>query len=73
MALPGLSGVLDAPAPQGEIAPHQVKVIQMIMILILNYSRPRTDDNDSHLLGRHPPTDNDYHLHAFHNVRSLAR
>jgi len=62
MALPGLSGVLDAPAPQGENAPHQVKVVQMIMILILNYNGPRTDDNDSHLADRHRPTDNDSHL-----------
>lgn len=73
MALPGLSGVLDAPAPQGEIPAYQVKVIQMIMILILNYSMPITDDNDSHLLGKNPPTDNDYHLPAFHDVRIYAR
>lgn len=69
MALPGLSGVLDAPAPQGEIPTHQVKVIQMRMILILNYNWPRTDDNDSHLPGKHRPTDNDYHSPAFHDVR----
>ncbi len=69
MALPGLSGVFDAPAPQGEIPAHQVKWIQMIMILILNYSGPRTDDNDSHLADRHQPTDNDSHLRTFHDVR----
>ena len=69
MALPGLSGVLDAPAQQGEIPAHQVKVIQMIMILILNYNWPRTDDNDSHLPGRHPPTDNDSHLRLRHGLR----
>ena len=34
MALPGLSGVLDAPAPQGEMPAHQVKWVQMRMILI---------------------------------------
>lgn len=69
MALPGLSGVLDTPAPQGEIPAHQVKVIQMIMIIILNYNGPRTDDNDSHLAGRHQPTDNDYHSRLRRGLR----
>lgn len=69
MALPGLSGVLDAPAPQGEIPAHQVKWIQMRMILILKYNWPRTDDNDSHLADRRRPTDNDSHLCPFHDVR----
>lgn len=73
MALPGLSGVWTPPAPQGEIPVHQVKWIQMIMILILNYNGPRTDDNDSHLAGRHQPTDNDYHSRSFHDVRIPAR
>ena len=73
MALPGLSGVGGAPAPQGEIPAHQVSVIQMIMILILNYNWPRTDDNDSHLADRHRPTDNDSHLPAFHDGRIQAR
>jgi len=68
MALPGLSGVLDAPAPQGEMPAHQVKWVQMIMILILKYNGPITDDNDSHLADRHQPTDNDYHLCSFHDV-----
>jgi len=61
MALTDLSGVFDAPGPQGEIPTHQVKWVQMIMILILKYNWPRTDDNDSHLADRHPPTDNDSH------------
>ena len=69
MALPGLSGVLDAPAPQGEMPAHQVKWVQMIMILILNNPGPRTDDNDSHLADRHQPTDSDSHLRPFHDVR----
>ena len=75
MALPGLSWVLDAPAPQGEMPAHQVKWVQMIvililiLILILKYNGPITDDNDSHLADRHRPTDNDYHSRTFHDVR----
>ena len=38
MALTDLSGVFDAPGPQGEIPTHQVKWVQMIMILILKYN-----------------------------------
>jgi len=73
MALPGLSGMLDAPAPQGEIPVHHMKLIQMIMIIIINYNRPKTNDNDSHLPGRYPPTDNDSHLPAFRDVGIFAR